>query len=63
VTKPEELVKPTISAPLLTDDIFIELKIMNERCILLTDEIQQLKHEVSELSEVMFYCYLILLIQ
>jgi len=63
VTKPEELVKPTISASLLTDDIFIELKIMNERCILLTDEIQQLKHEVSELSEVMFYCYLTLLMQ
>lgn len=35
-----------------TDDIFIELKVMNERCILLTDEIQQLKREVSELSKV-----------
>ncbi|XP_039309290.1 uncharacterized protein LOC105201905 isoform X2 [Solenopsis invicta] len=51
VPKSEEFVKPTISSPLLTNDIIIELKIMNERCILLTDEIQQLKREVSELSE------------
>lgn len=58
VTKSEEFVKSTISASLPTDDIIIELKVMNERCILLTDEIQQLKREVFELSEVTFHCYL-----
>ncbi|XP_011873265.1 PREDICTED: early endosome antigen 1-like isoform X2 [Vollenhovia emeryi] len=51
VTKSKQLVKPIVSSPLLTDDIIIELKVMNERCILLTDEIQQLKREVSELLE------------
>ncbi|XP_070527860.1 putative leucine-rich repeat-containing protein DDB_G0290503 isoform X2 [Cardiocondyla obscurior] len=35
----------------ITDDIIIKLKIMNERCIQLTDEIQELKREVSELLE------------
>lgn len=59
VTKYEELIKPIISSPLLTDDIIIELKVINEKCILLTDEIQQLKHEVSELSEVKFHCSLV----
>lgn len=58
VTKSEESIKSTISASLPTDDIIIELKVMNERCILLTDKIQQLKREVFELSEVMFHCYL-----
>ncbi|XP_077258497.1 uncharacterized protein LOC143895322, partial [Temnothorax americanus] len=51
VIKSKEFVQPIISSPLLTDDLIIELKVMNERCILLTDEIQQLKREVSELSE------------
>ncbi|EGI65766.1 Outer dense fiber protein 2 [Acromyrmex echinatior] len=51
VTKSEEFVKPTISEPIKTDDIIIEVKIMNERFILLTDEVKQLKHEVFELSE------------
>ncbi|KAG5337469.1 ODFP2 protein, partial [Acromyrmex heyeri] len=51
VTKSVESVKPTISEPVKTDDIIIEVKIMNERFILLTDEVKQLKHEVFELSE------------
>lgn len=58
MTKSKEFIKPITSSPLLTDDIIIEIKVMNERCILLTDEIQQLKREVSELSEVTFHCYL-----
>lgn len=58
VIKSEEFIKPITSSPLLTDDIIIEIKVMNERCILLTDEIQQLKREVSELSQVTFHCYL-----
>ncbi|XP_018393779.1 PREDICTED: myosin-11 isoform X2 [Cyphomyrmex costatus] len=45
-TKPEELVKPV-----KTDDIIIEVKVMNERFILLTDEVKQFKREIFELSE------------
>ncbi|XP_018338306.1 PREDICTED: myosin-2 heavy chain isoform X1 [Trachymyrmex septentrionalis] len=52
VTKSEESVKSIeISAPVKTDDIIIEVKVMNERFILLTDEVKQLKCEVFELSE------------
>ncbi|XP_072742959.1 uncharacterized protein [Anoplolepis gracilipes] len=38
-------------SPILTDDIITELKEMNERCIILADEIQKLKREVYELSD------------
>ncbi|KYQ54434.1 Outer dense fiber protein 2 [Trachymyrmex zeteki] len=51
VTKSEEIVKPIINALVKTDDIIIEVKVMNERFIMLTDEVKQLKREVFELSE------------
>lgn len=50
-----ELAESIISSPFLTDDIITKLKAMDERCIVLVDEIQQLKREVQELSEVLFY--------
>lgn len=42
----------TINPPVLTDDILTELKEMTERCAKLADEIQTLKREVLELSNV-----------
>jgi len=48
----EEFEKSIISAPVKTDDIITEVKVMNERFILLTDEVEQLKREIFELSEV-----------
>ncbi|XP_018053543.1 PREDICTED: plectin [Atta colombica] len=47
----EEFEKSIISAPVKTDDIITEVKVMNERFILLTDEVEQLKREIFELSE------------
>ncbi|CAL1680402.1 unnamed protein product [Lasius platythorax] len=51
IIKFDEFAEPIISSPLLTDDIITELKEMNERCIILADEIQTLKREVLELSD------------
>ncbi|XP_067203521.1 outer dense fiber protein 2 isoform X2 [Linepithema humile] len=45
------LAESIISSPLLTDDMITKLKAMDERCIILVDEIQQLKREVQELLE------------
>lgn len=43
---------PTIISPVSTEDIITELKEMNEKCIILAEEIQNLKREVQELSDV-----------
>lgn len=46
-----------VDVPSSTSAIIAQLKVMNEVCVVLEDEIQQLKREVQELSEVIVsYC-------
>jgi hypothetical protein len=39
--------------------IIAQLRVMNETCVILASEIQQLKCEVQEISEVMYFVFLL----